>query len=444
MKDLSKGKESRLILNFAAPMLLGNVFQQLYNVVDSIIVGNFIGKEALAAVGSSFPIIFTLISFIIGIAIGSTVIISQYFGAKDTRNVKKAIDTLYIFLFFASLAVSIIGILLSDEIFKLLKLPEDILPQATLYLNVYLSGLILFFGFNGTSAILRGLGDSKTPLYFMIIATIANILLDLLFIIVFKWGIAGAAVATIVSQGGAFVAAIIYLNKTHPIINLSWRKLNFDKEIFYKNIKIGFPIGFQQAFVALSMMVMYFLVNPFGTNSVAAYSVVFRIDAFAAMPAMNFAAAFSTFVGQNLGANKPHRIKSGLWATFKMISVIAIVMTTVSLVFSRQLMDMFTNDPEVIDIGVRYLHIVSPFYITFTSMFVISAVMRGAGDTIIPMIITFFALWIVRVPVCYLFSLEYGIVGIWWGIPLAWVTGAMLSYIYYLTGRWKAKVIVKH
>ncbi|MFC2106727.1 MATE family efflux transporter [Bacteroidota bacterium] len=442
MKDLSRGNVTRLIFNFATPMLLGNIFQQLYNVVDSIIVGNYIGKEALAAVGSSFPIIFTLISFIIGIAIGSTVIISQYFGAKDIKNVKKAIDTLYIFLFFASLVVSIIGILLSDEIFKLLKLPEEILPQATLYLNVYLSGLILFFGFNGTSAILRGLGDSKTPLYFMIIATIANILLDLLFIIVFKWGVAGAAVATIVSQGGAFVAAIIYLNKTHPIINLSWRKLDFDKSIFFKNAKIGFPIGFQQAFVALSMMVMYFLVNPFGTNSVAAYSVVFRIDAFAAMPAMNFAAAFSTFVGQNLGANKPHRIKSGLWATFKMTSVVAIVMSTVSLTLAGPLMNLFTNDLEVIEIGKTYLRIVSPFYITFTSMFVISAVMRGAGDTIIPMIITFFALWIVRVPACYLLSIKFGIIGIWWGLPLAWVTGALLSYIYYLTGRWRSKVIV--
>ena len=278
----------------------------------------------------------------------------------------------------------------------------------------------------------------------MIIATIANIFLDLLFIIVFKWGVAGAAVATIVSQGGAFIAAIVYLNKTHAIINLSWRKLNFDKSIFYKNVKIGFPIGFQQAFVALSMMVMYFLVNPFGTNSVAAYSVVFRIDAFAAMPAMNFAAAFSTFVGQNLGANKPHRIKSGLWATFKMTSVVAIVMSTVSLTLAGPLMSMFTNDPEVIEIGKTYLRIVSPFYITFTSMFVISAVMRGAGDTLIPMVITFFALWIVRVPVCYIFSLKFGIIGIWWGLPLAWVTGMGLSYVYYLTGRWKAKVIVKH
>ncbi len=194
MKDLSKGKESRLILHFATPMLLGNIFQQMYNVVDSIIIGNVIGKEGLAAVGASFPILFTMISLIIGIAIGSTVIISQYYGAKDIEKVKKAIDTLYIFIFFASIFISVVGILSSDAIFRLIKLPENVIPQASLYLKIYFSGMLLFFGFNATSAILRGLGDSKTPLYFMIISTITNIVLDLLFIVGFGWGVAGAAI----------------------------------------------------------------------------------------------------------------------------------------------------------------------------------------------------------------------------------------------------------
>ncbi len=443
MKDLSVGKESRLIFQFATPMLLGNMFQQLYNVVDSIIVGNYIGKEALAAVGSSFPIIFTLISFIIGIAIGSTVIISQYFGAKDYEKVKRAIDTLYIFIFFASLFVSFLGIYFSTDIFKLIGLPEDIIPQASTYLKIYLSGLVLFFGFNATSAILRGLGDSKTPLYFMIVATLMNIGLDLLFVVVFSWGIEGAALATIVAQGGAFITAIIYLNRTHEIINLSWRKMVFDKELFRANIRIGIPIGLQQSFVALSMMVMYWLVNPFGTNSVAAYSVVFRIDSFAAMPAMNFAAALSTFVGQNLGANKPERVRTGLISTAVMTSVFAFTITAIALLLAGPLMRLFTNDPEVISIGMDYLYIVSPFYVVFTIMFTIGGVMRGAGDTMIPMLITFIALWVVRIPLCYYLSLDMGVLGIWWGIPMAWFTGALLSFIYYLTGKWKSKTLVK-
>ncbi len=444
MKDLSVGKESKLIFQFATPMLLGNMFQQLYNVVDSIIVGKYIGKEALAAVGASFPIIFTLISFIIGIAIGSTVIISQYFGAKDFDKVKRAIDTLYIFIFFASIFVSLLGIYFSTDIFKLIGLPEDIVPQADSYLDIYLSGLVLFFGFNATSAILRGLGDSRTPLYFMIVATIMNIGLDFLFVVGFNWGIEGAAYATIVAQGGAFITAIIYLNRTHEIINLSWRKMVFDRALFKANIRIGIPIGLQQSFVAMSMMVMYFLVNPFGTNSVAAYSVVFRIDSFAAMPAMNFAAALSTFVGQNLGANKPERVRRGLISTAVMTSVFAFTITAIALLFAEPLMRLFTSDPDVISTGTEYLYIVSPFYVVFTVMFTIGGVMRGAGDTMIPMLITFIALWVVRIPLCYYLSIDMGILGIWWGIPMAWFAGALLSFIYYLTGRWKTKALVKH
>ena len=318
------------------------------------------------------------------------------------------------------------------------------LPQADTYLDIYLSGLVLFFGFNATSAILRGLGDSKTPLFFMIIATLMNIGLDLLFVVVFKWGIEGAAIATIVAQGGAFITAIIYLNRTHEIINLSWRKMVFDRELFRQNLRIGLPIGLQQAFVALSMMVMYWLVNPFGTNSVAAYSVVFRIDSFAAMPAMNFAAALSTFVGQNLGANKPERIRTGLISTILMTSAFAFTISAIAYFLAGPLMRLFTDDPVVVELGKEYLFIISPFYVVFTAMFTIGGVMRGAGDTIIPMLITFIALWVVRIPLCYYLSLDMGVTGIWWGIPMAWLTGALLSFIYYKTGRWKRKALVKY
>lgn len=443
MKDLSVGKESTQILKFALPMLLGNVFQQLYNVADSIIVGNFIGKEALAAVGASFPIIFTLISLIIGIATGFTIIIAQYFGAKEMEKVKRTIDTLYIFLFFASIIVSTLGIIFCEEIFQLIKMPEATIPQAKIYLTIYMSGLVFFFGFSGTSAILRGLGDSKTPLYIMIFSTVTNIILDLLFVIVFKMGVSGVAFATLISQGGAFIGAIIYLNRTHEVINLSWRKFIFDKLIFKKSIRIGFPIGLQHVFVSLGMMVMFWLVNPFGTNATAAYSVVFRINSFVSLPAMNFAAALSTFVGQNLGANKPERIKRGLLATLKMTTIIAVSMSFISLTFRYQIMSLFTPDVDVINIGVDFLYTVGWFYVIFSTMFVIGGVMRGAGDTLIPMIITFISLWIVRVPLCYYLSQQFGVSGVWLGMPFAWFVGLVLSYLYYFSGRWKSKAVVK-
>ncbi|MFC2101062.1 MATE family efflux transporter [Bacteroidota bacterium] len=444
MKDLTEGKESRLILQFATPMLLGNVFQQLYNIVDSIIVGNYIGKEALAAVGASFPIIFMLISFVIGIASGSTIIISQYFGAKNIKNVIRTIDTMYIFMFFAAIFVSVLGILFSGLIFKLINIPEDVYPLAKTYLNIYLVGIVLFFGFNGTSAILRGLGDSKTPLYFLIASTLANIGFDLLFVVVFKWGIAGAAYATILSQGGAFVTAILYLNRTHKIINLSWRKLVFDREIFRKSLKIGLPSGFQQTFVSLGILALFWIVNYYGTNTIAAFSVASRIDSFAAMPAMNFAAALSTFVGQNIGANKIDRVKYGLRATFIMTSIVSLTATIVAILFAKPLMGMFTTDQEVIEIGATYLTIVSSFYILFSTMFVIGGVLRGAGDTLVPMFITLFALWVIRIPASYYLSKGIGVTGIWWGVPTGWFVGIVLSYIYYKTGKWKTKAVVQH
>lgn len=444
MKDLTSGKESRLIFYFAMPMLIGNVFQQLYNIVDSIIVGNFLGKEALAAVGASFPIIFTLISMIIGIASGAMVVISQYFGAKDIERVKRTISTFYIFLFFASIFISAIGIYFSEEIFRLMQLPEEILPQAKNYLNIYLLGMVSFFGFNGTSAILRGLGDSKTPLYFLIAATLFNIVFDILFVVIFKWGIEGAAFATVLSQTGAFLTTIFYLNKSHEVIKLRIRSLRFDRDLFRKSLKIGLPSGIQQSVVALGMMAIMGIVNTFGTDIIAGYSVAIRLDSLAIMPAMNFSAALSTFVGQNLGANKHERVRQGLVSTILMSSIVSVLVTAILLLWGKNLMDLFTNDPEVVRIGYEYLTIVSPFYIVFSVMFSLNGVLRGAGDTLIPMFITFFALWVMRIPSAYLFSQKFGETGIWWAVPLGMLAGTLLTFLYYNTGRYKSKVVVRY
>lgn len=444
MKDLSVGNERKLIWQFAMPMLLGNVFQQLYNIVDSIIVGNYIGKEALAAVGASFPFLFTLISLVIGIAVGATIIIAQYFGAKDIRNVRKTIDTLFIMMFFASIVIAVAGIALSEPIFRLIQLPDEVLPIAEEYFDVYMLGCVFFFGFNSITAVLRGLGDSRTPLYFLVISTVLNIALDLLFVLGLNWGVKGVALATIIAQAIAFFLAVIYLNRTHEIVNLGWRKFDFDRGIMDRSLKIGFPVGFQQAFVALSMLAMYWLVNRFGTDATAAYSVVFRIDSFASMPAMNFAMALSTFVGQNLGARKPERVRRGLLSTFYMTAVISLSISLACILFAEPLMRWFTKDATVIDIGTGYIYIVTGFYIVFSTMFVVGGVMRGAGDTFIPMLITFFALWVVRIPAGYYLSENYGYLGIWWAIPIAWVIGLTLSFSYYSTGRWRRKVVIKH
>jgi len=443
MKDLTTGRIGLQIFRFALPMLIGQMFQQLYTFVDQIIVGNFLGKEALAAVGASFPIIFTLIALVIGVASGGTIVISQFFGAKDFRMVKRAIDTVFIMLFAAALILTAIGFPFIEQIFRLIQLPEELMDMGVSYLSVYIGGLILFFGYNGVAAILRGLGDSITPLYFLILATVLNIGLDLLFIVVLGWGVAGAAWATLMAQGTAFIAAALYLNKHHELIKFNIRNFSFDKKVFRESMRIGLPTGLQHTFVALGMMALIGIVNTFGTNVTAAYTAAGRIDSLAVIPAMVFAQALATYVGQNMGAGKIERVNRGLWTTLFMSSVVSLIMTAVVIVFKYPLMGWFTDDVTVINIGGDYLTIVTSFYLIFTSMFIFGSVMRGAGDTLIPMFITLFALWFIRIPAAFILSKEWGETGIWWSIPIGWTMGMVLTLIYYRMGRWKSKVVVK-
>lgn len=443
MQDFTKGKVIRQIFMFALPMLVGNVFQQMYNIVDSIIVGRFLGKEALAAVGASFPVIYTIVAFIIGIGGGFSIVISQYFGARKYEDVTKTIDTMVITLGIFSIFLTFIGIFFSEDIFKFLQLPDELLPQATLYLNTYLAGTILFCGFNTVSSTLRGVGDSKTPLYFLIIATISNIILDFIFIVGLNMGVEGAALATIISQGVSFITAVVFLNKYHKIIKYKLVKLKFNKIIFWQSIKIGLPSGLQQTFVAIGMMAIMGIINTFGTNVIAAYTAASRIDSLAIMPGMNFSQALAAFVGQNIGAGKFNRIKSGYRNTILMSGILCVFMTLIIILFGKYMMMIFTTDPAVIAIGEEYLIIVSSFYLVFCLMFATHGVLRGAGATLIPMFITLFALWIIRIPIAYLLAPILGETGIWWSVPCGWIIGLSASWIYYKSGKWKTKGVVK-
>jgi putative MATE family efflux protein len=456
MKDLTTGSEGRNIFRFALPMLVGHLFQQLYTFVDQIIVGRFLGKEALASVGASFPVIFTLIALIIGIATGGTIVISQFFGAKNFNKVKRAIDTIFIVMAAFAVVMTTVGISFSEPIFRLIRLPEELMSTANSYFTIYVSGLVVFFGYNGVAAILRGLGDSITPLYFLLLATILNIGLDLLFIVKLGWGIEGAAIATIAAQGTAFMVAVVYLNKNHPLIKFNLREFTFDWDIFKQSLRIGLPTGLQQTFVALGMMALMGIVNGFGTDVVAGYTAAGRLDSLAVIPSMVFSHALATFAGQNIGAGKLDRVKKGLTRTMLMSSGTAIAITLLIIVFKYPLMRLFTTDQAVVSIGGDYLTIVTSFYLLFTWMFTYGGVMRGAGDTLVPMFITLFSLWIIRIPAALLLSREtvdflglsfrgaaLGEAGIWWSIPSGWGIGMILSLIYYRTGKWKTKAVVK-
>ncbi len=424
-------------------MLMGNVFQQLYSTVDSIIVGNALGKEALGAVGASFHIIFFLVSLFMGVTLGTSIIISQYFGARDHEKIKRAMDTAYVFLFAASLVLAVVGVIASPRILRFLNTPEDILPQASTYLRITFAGISTMVGFNATSAILRGIGDSKTPLGFLVLATVLNIVLDLVFILVFGWGIAGAAWATVIAQGFSFVSGILYLNRTHPLLRLNLRRVEFDRKVLFLSLRIGIPSGIQQMLVAAGMMALSRIVNSFGTPAVAAFAAAGRIDTFAGMPAMNLSLALANFTGQNMGAGKPERVVRGYHAALAIASAISLCITLISVVFGKSLIAVFNSDPEVVRIGASYLAIVGLFYVLFSSMFTTNGVIRGAGDTTYSMLNTILALWLVRVPAATLLSRHFGTDGIWWSMPAGWAAGFGAAYLYYRSGRWKRRVIIR-
>ncbi|MCL2062874.1 MAG: MATE family efflux transporter [Candidatus Cloacimonetes bacterium] len=459
MKDLTEGSVFNHILKFSMPMLLGSVFQQLYNVVDSVIVGQFLGNSSLAAVGASFPVIFVLISMIMGLTMGMSVVISQYYGAKDMHRVKQAIDTMMIFVITSGLIVGIFGYFFSEKIFIWMNFPQEVVTDAAVYFRILIAGVIFMFGYNGMSSILRGLGDSKTPLYFLMVTTILNILLDLLFVLVFKWGIAGVSIATVISQGVSFLGMIIWLNKKHDFINIKFINLEFDKEIFRKSVKIGFPAGVQQTIVALSAVALTSIVGGFGTETVAGFAVAIRIDSFAMMPAMNISIALTNFVGQNVGAGKIDRIKKGYKAALSISCGISFILGLIFLTLGMPLVSFFTPDPAVQLVGTQFLMTCSMFYIFVSAMFMTNGVLRGAGDATAPMLNTMIALWCVRIPVAIILSqgwkgvsfLGYelhaweglGSRGIWWGAPISWVVGFLLAYSRYRGGKWKTKSVVQ-
>jgi putative MATE family efflux protein len=443
MKDFTTGNVTRQILFFSGPMVLGSLVQNLYSVIDSIIVGRFLGKEALAAVGASFPVIFTLISLVIGIGSGATTVVAQYFGARDMKNVAKTIDTIFIFFFLASLVVSLVGISFSGLIFGFMGLPEEVIPDAKAYLNIYLAGMFLLFGVNGVGSILRGIGDSRTPLVIITIAALLNTALDLLFVLGFGWGVSSVAYATVLSHGMAFAGTVWYLNRNHPLIRLSFTSIRFSRPIFRSCIRIGLPTGFQQSFVSLGMLAVMGIVSNFGTTAIAAYTAALRIDSFAKMPAFAFSSALSGFSGQNIGAQNPERVRSGLKSTLLISSAYSIFITLLIVVFGESMMQMFSTDADVVSMGQDYLVIVTSFYIFFALMFTYTGLLRGAGATMVPMVITLLMLWVVRVPLSVFLASRMGVNGIWWALPISWVIGFLFTWAYYLSGKWKNKGVIR-
>ncbi|HGM1422028.1 TPA: MATE family efflux transporter, partial [Clostridioides difficile] len=444
VKDLTTGHEGKSIFFFAMPMLIGSLFQQLYNTADSIIVGRFIGKEAMAAVSGANPIMFLLVAALMGVSLGFSILVSQFYGSGDLKKVKATIDTTYILLFIGSILISILGIVFGGPMLKLMNTPESVFAQSKLYLTIIFSGILFSAGYNSVSAILRGLGDSVTPLYFLIIATILNIVLDLTFIVVLRMGVDGVALATIMAQAVSFIISIIYLNKKHEVLKFKIKGIVYDNKIFKDGLRLGLPSGVQQMLFSIGNMALQFLVNSYGTSAMAAFGAGLRIENFISLPIMNLGSAVSTFVAQNIGAGENERVKKGIRESIKMTLVLAVTVIALILLFRENLIALFNTDKDVIKIGSSYLFIIGPFFLFIGTSFVLSSAMKGAGDSMFALISSIVSLWLGRLPASYMLSKFFGTDGIWMGIPFGWTLGLIVTVIYYKKGHWKTKAIVNH
>lgn len=438
INTMTEGNPFRLILAFAFPMLIGNIFQQLYNMVDSIVVGNYVGKIALAAVGTGFPIIFLMASLFIGIGIGATILISQYIGAGDIDNVKKTSQTIYTAMILGSIPISILGIIFCEPILMLINTPADVMPMAKQYMMVIFAGMIGSFGFNINAGILQGFGDSKSSLLFLAIATIINIVLDLLFVVVFNWGVFGVAIATVIAQTFSWIFGIVYMKRKYEVLNFPITKFFFDKEIFKKILKLGLPTGIQQALFSVGIMSLQSLVNSYGSDFMAGFNAANKIDTFAFMPIQSFANAVTTFTGQNIGAGRMDRVHQGTVAAIIM-SLIICVIALIIIPLGPFILQMFNSDPAVIDAGMIYLSNVMPLFILLSVVFTLNAVIRGAGESIIPMIGSLASIWMGRIPAAYYIAANIGKEYLFYSYGVGWLLWLFISGPYYLSGRWKTK-----
>ncbi|MFZ5814599.1 MAG: MATE family efflux transporter [Bacillota bacterium] len=444
-RDFTRGSIPRHILLFTLPMLAGNLLQMLYSVVDSIWVGQVIGASALGAVSVSMPLIFALVSLVFGLTMATTTLVSQYRGAGDEEKVRLTIGTSLILMSAGGLLASLAGYLFRYPLLRLIATPAEILHDAAAYLGIFMAGIGGLFLYNALGSILRGLGDAQTPLKALALSTVLNIVLDGVFILgvgpIPQMGVAGVALATIISQGVSAVWLIRWILRKTDLIRLERTYWRVDGALARQIFRIGLPAGVQQVLVSFGMVTVSALINQFGPDVVAAAGAAQRLDQAAFLPAMSMGLAISSVVGQNLGAGKLDRARAAvLWGSGIAASITALV-TLVAVTRPTILMVLFTTDEAVLTEGSRYLRIIGWSYIPTALLFIIGGMLRGAGDTMATMVLTLVTLWGIRVPLAYLLARSMGVTGIWTAILISFSVGMVLHWGYYLSGRWRRKVV---
>lgn len=418
--------------------MASNLFQQFYNTMDSLVVGQFVGSTALAAVGSTGSLSFLLIGFFMGFGTGSGVVIAQHYGARDSEGVSKSVHTAMALAIVFGIVLGIIGALVAPLLLTLMNTPENVMAQATLYLRIYFGGIITMTIYNIGSGIMRAVGDSKRPLYYLIIAGITNVLLNLLFVIVFKMGVAGVALATIASQFLSAILVVRDLMKTHESYRLELKKIRFHKDILIRIAKIGIPAGIQSMVISLSNIVIQSKINIFGSAAMAGQAAAQRIDGFVYMPLNAFSLAMTTFTAQNLGAGQYDRVHKGTRTAMLMGLVSTIGLGWTAALLAKQLVGLFSGEADVISYGMKSVMVLGGTYFLFVFNDILAGVIRGAGNATVPMIISIFNMCIVRIlwlTIVLPIWQNYYLVLVCY--PMTWALSSLFYIIYYLKGRWK-------
>ncbi len=438
--ELTEGPILKQLLLFFFPIVFGTFFQQLYNTIDAVVVGRYVGSDALAAVGGSSGLIANLIvGFFVGLTAGASVIVSQFFGSGDRKKVNLSIHTIYAFSIIGSLVISFVGYFAAPSLLELMSTPTDIFDDSLVYLRVYLLGILFVFIYNTGSSLLRALGDSKRPLIYLMVCCFVNIALDLLFVIGFQMGVLGVAVATLIAQAISSVLVTIALLRSPDLCDFSLKEIRIDWYTLKQQLYIGFPGGVQSSMYSISNMILQTAVNVIGTNAVAAWAAVGKLDAIYWMIGGSLGTAITTFVGQNYGAGHMDRVKKSVKIGLGMYFAFAIVCVTTLMTFQYPLFSIFTENPAVLEIACTTFSIMAPFYILFSFIEIYSCALRGMGDVIIPMIMTmlgicgFRILWVIFIvplaPTMETISANY---------PVSWGLTSLFFIFYY---GWKVKRI---
>lgn len=436
LRNMTVGSPAGHIFYFALPLLAGSFLQQLYNMVDSFVVGKYVGDFALAAVGVGFPVIFMFTSLFMGLSNGGTVVIAQFYGAGRMDRVRDAVDTIYTSFVCAAVPVTLAALLAVKPMLWLLRVDESAYHEAWVYLMVVCAGLMGTIGYNLNAGILGGLGNSRSTLLFLSIAAVMNIFLDFALVLWADMGVLGVALGTIISQAFSWLFGIFFINRRYPQIRIRPFCRRFDRELFRQIMGIGLPAGIQMSLVAVGSMVIMSKVNSYGEAYTAGYNVGYRLDQLAFLPVQSLSNAVTAFVGQNIGAKRLDRARQGVRVTVGSAVVWSLAMTTLLIPCGPFFISIFSQTPAVIDAGAAYLQGIMPFYALFAVFFTLNNAMRGAGESVFPMVNTILSLILLRVPSVYLMAAYFGPMYMYYGFGVGWAVGFAATVAYYLSGRW--------